>query len=82
MVQAIVSVTAIKMIGIIFSSVSMIMGNGPIKMMPAPFVLGFVFVTAMAIDKKMSTKPTRTREAQSDICARQVKHKKVEIIKV
>ena len=70
-------------------SVPMIMGNGPINMIPAPFVLGFVLATEMTIDKKMSTnpimintKPTKAREAQSDICARQVKHKKVEIIKV
>jgi hypothetical protein len=70
-------------------SVPMIMGNGPINMMPAPFVLGFVLATEMAIDKKMSTnpktiniKPMIVRKSQSDICVRQVKHKKVEIIKV
>jgi hypothetical protein len=70
-------------------SVPMIMGNGPMSITPAPFVLGFVLIIETAIDRKtitipaiMSMTPIGTREAQSDNCARQVKHKKGEIIKV
>lgn len=64
-------------------SVPTIMGNGPMIITPAPFVLGFVLIIEIAIDRKMITipammsmTPISTREAQSDNCARQVKHKK------
>lgn len=66
-------------------SVPPMMGNGTINIMPAPFVL----TLEIAIAKKMiatptviNRKPMRTKEAHSDICTRQPKHKKVEIIKV
>jgi hypothetical protein len=64
-------------------SVPIIMGNGPMIITPAPFVLGFVLIIEMAIDRKMITipvmmsiTPISPRETQSDNCARQVKHKK------
>jgi hypothetical protein len=70
-------------------SVPMIMGNGPINIMPAPLVLDFVLTPEITIARKMiadptiiNMKPIRTKEAHSDICIRQPKHKKVEIIKV
>jgi hypothetical protein len=51
------------------------MGIGPINIIPAPFVLGFVLAADMTTDKTMmtspttiNTKPVKTREAQLDIC--------------
>jgi len=70
-------------------SVPMIMGIGPISIMPAPFVLAFVFVAEMAIDRKMimnprmmNAKPITVRKVQSVIRVRQRKHKEKETIKV
>lgn len=64
-------------------SVPMMMGKGPISMMPAPFALGFVLVIEMVIERKMTAipammkmMPISAREVQSGNCVRHVKHEK------